>query len=53
MRILLIATAFNSLAQRVYAELGDAGHELEVVIAACGEGEVREAVFGQIGRAHV
>ena len=49
MRILLIATAFNSLAQRVYAELGDAGHELEVVIAACGEGEVREAVFGPGG----
>lgn len=46
MRILLIATAFNSLAQRVYAELADEGHELEVVVAACGEDEVREAVFG-------
>ncbi|HET9168034.1 MAG TPA: hydrogenase maturation protein [Actinospica sp.] len=46
MRILLIATAFNSLAQRVYAELGDEGHELEVVVAACGDAEVREAVFG-------
>ncbi|HWG23573.1 enoyl-CoA hydratase-related protein [Actinospica sp.] len=49
MRILLIATAFNSLAQRVYAELADAGHELEVVIAACGVDEVREAVFGPGG----
>ncbi len=49
MRILLIATAFNSLAQRVYAELGDEGHELEVVIAACGVGEVRETVFGPGG----
>ncbi|HTJ72860.1 MAG TPA: enoyl-CoA hydratase-related protein [Actinospica sp.] len=51
MRILLIATAFNSLAQRVYAELADAGHELEVVVAACGDGEVREAVFGPDGAA--
>ena len=46
MRILLIATAFNSLSQRVHAELADDGHELEVVLAACGEREVREAVFG-------
>lgn len=51
MRILLIATAFNSLAQRVHAELADEGHELEVVIASCGEGEVREAVFGPGGGA--
>ena len=49
MRILLIATAFNSLAQRVYAELADDGHELEVVVAACGDREVREAVFGPGG----
>lgn len=49
MRILLIATAFNSLAQRVHAELADAGHELEVVVAACGEREVRAAVFGPGG----
>lgn len=49
MRILLIASAFNSLAQRVHAELADEGHELEVVIAACGEGEVRAAVFGPDG----
>ena len=49
MRILLIATAFNSLSQRVHAELADDGHELEVVVAACGEREVREAVFGPEG----
>ena len=47
MRILLISTAFNSLSQRVHAELTDDGHELEVVVAACGEREVREAVFGE------
>ena len=46
MRILLIASAFNSLTQRVHAELADDGHELEVVLAACGEHELREAVFG-------
>lgn len=46
MRILLIATAFNSLAQRMHAELADGGHELEVVLAGCGDGQVREAVFG-------
>jgi putative two-component system hydrogenase maturation factor HypX/HoxX len=50
-RILLIATAFNSLSQRVYAELCDDGHELAVVLAACGENEVREAVFGPGGGA--
>lgn len=43
MRILLVASAFNSLTQRVHAELTDAGHELEAV---CGGGDdaVREAV---------
>ncbi|MFE6740270.1 hydrogenase maturation protein [Streptomyces tubercidicus] len=30
MRILLIAGAFNSLTQRVYAELGDHGHQVSV-----------------------
>jgi putative two-component system hydrogenase maturation factor HypX/HoxX len=30
MRILLLATAFNSLTQRVYVELADAGHDLAV-----------------------
>ena len=46
MRILLIVTAFNSLSQRVHAELADEGHDLAVVLAACGEQEVRDAVFG-------
>lgn len=49
MRILLIATAFNSLSQRVHAELSELGHELAVVLAACGERELREAVFGPDG----
>jgi putative two-component system hydrogenase maturation factor HypX/HoxX len=48
-RILLIATAFNSLSQRVHAELSDEGHELAVAVAACGERELREAVFGPGG----
>jgi hypothetical protein len=30
MRILLLVTAFNSLTQRVYVELADAGHDLAV-----------------------
>lgn len=46
MRILLIATAFNSLSQRVHAELAEEGHEVAVVLAACGKQEMREAVFG-------
>ena len=46
MRILLIASAFNSLSQRIHAELAEEGHELAVVLAACGESELREAVFG-------
>jgi putative two-component system hydrogenase maturation factor HypX/HoxX len=46
LRILLIATAFNSLSQRLHAELAQEGHELAVVLAACGESELREAVFG-------
>jgi putative two-component system hydrogenase maturation factor HypX/HoxX len=45
-RILLIATAFNSLSQRVHAELTDAGNDVAVVLAACGDREVRDAVFG-------
>lgn len=42
MRILLVASAFNSLTQRVYAELGDLGHQL---YAVCGgdDDAVREA----------
>jgi len=46
LRILLIATAFNSLSQRVHTELAEEGHEVAVVLAACGEQELREAVFG-------
>ncbi|MCH6162665.1 hydrogenase maturation protein [Streptomyces marispadix] len=42
MRILLVASAFNSLTQRVQAELTDLGHELDYV---CGDdGALREAV---------
>jgi putative two-component system hydrogenase maturation factor HypX/HoxX len=33
MRILLIASAYNSLTQRVHAELADRGHELSVELA--------------------
>jgi putative two-component system protein, hydrogenase maturation factor HypX/HoxX len=33
MRILLIASAYNSLTQRVHAELGDRGHEVSVELA--------------------
>jgi putative two-component system protein, hydrogenase maturation factor HypX/HoxX len=42
-RILLVASAFNSLTQRVHAELTDLGHELGYV---CGDddGALREAV---------
>jgi putative two-component system protein, hydrogenase maturation factor HypX/HoxX len=42
-RILLVASAFNSLTQRVHAELTDLGHELDY---ACGgdDGALREAV---------
>ncbi len=43
LRILLIASAFNSLTQRVYAELGDRGHVV-VFALADGDDSVREAV---------
>jgi putative two-component system hydrogenase maturation factor HypX/HoxX len=43
MRILLVASAFNSLTQRVHAELGDCGHASAVVLATEDEA-VREAV---------
>jgi putative two-component system protein, hydrogenase maturation factor HypX/HoxX len=43
MRILLIASAYNSLTQRVHAELGDRGHEVAVELAL-DEGLMREAV---------
>ncbi|GHF71728.1 hydrogenase maturation protein [Streptomyces mashuensis] len=44
MEILLVASAFNSLTQRVYAELSDRRHRVEVVLAAHGDDEVRRAV---------
>ncbi len=37
MRILLMATAFNSLTQRVYVELADVGHELAVSLVRDGD----------------
>ncbi|MEU0967400.1 hydrogenase maturation protein [Streptomyces sp. NPDC005917] len=44
MDILLVASAFNSLSQRVYAELSDLGHHVAVVLAAHGPDAVRSAV---------
>ncbi|MEV6999725.1 hydrogenase maturation protein [Streptomyces sp. NPDC093982] len=44
MDILLVASAFNSLSQRVYAELSDQGHRVEVVLASHGPEAVRAAV---------
>ena len=43
MRILLIASAYNSLTQRVHAELADHGHELSVELAL-GDEVMREGV---------
>jgi putative two-component system protein, hydrogenase maturation factor HypX/HoxX len=44
MDILLVASAFNSLSQRVYAELADLGHRVDVVLASHGPDAVRAAV---------
>ncbi|MGW2708812.1 hydrogenase maturation protein [Streptomyces sp. NPDC001356] len=44
MDILLVASAFNSLSQRLFAELSDLGHQLDVVLAAHGPDPVRAAV---------
>ncbi|MEU3825095.1 hydrogenase maturation protein [Streptomyces sp. NPDC029080] len=44
MNILLVASAFNSLSQRLYAELSDHGHQVDVVLAAHGPDPVRTAV---------
>ncbi|MEU6815439.1 enoyl-CoA hydratase-related protein [Streptomyces sp. NPDC046860] len=44
MDILLVASAFNSLSQRAYAELSDAGHRVDVVLATHGPDPVRAAV---------
>ena len=43
MRILLIASAYNSLTQRVHAELADRGHEVSVELAL-GDEVMREGV---------
>ncbi|MGX1565223.1 hydrogenase maturation protein [Streptomyces sp. NPDC055506] len=44
MDILLVVSAFNSLSQRVYAELSDEGHRVDVVLASHGADAVRAAV---------
>ncbi|MFE9644953.1 enoyl-CoA hydratase-related protein [Streptomyces sp. NPDC006365] len=44
MDILLVASTFNSLSQRVYAELSDQGHRVGVVLASHGTGAVLAAV---------
>jgi putative two-component system protein, hydrogenase maturation factor HypX/HoxX len=38
MRILLIASAYNSMTQRVHAELVDRGHEVSVELTLGGRG---------------
>ncbi|MGW1287217.1 hydrogenase maturation protein [Streptomyces sp. NPDC002586] len=43
MNILLVASAFNSLSQRMYAELSDLGHRVDVVLASHGVEQVRAA----------
>ncbi|MFC8074493.1 hydrogenase maturation protein [Streptomyces sp. NPDC057307] len=43
MDILLVASAFNSLTQRVFAELGDRGHSVRVELAL-GDEPLRDAV---------
>ncbi|WP_405828160.1 enoyl-CoA hydratase-related protein [Streptomyces sp. NBC_01176] len=44
MDILLVASAFNSLSQRLYAEMSGHGHRVEVVLATHGPDPVRAAV---------
>ncbi|MEU6577598.1 hydrogenase maturation protein [Streptomyces sp. NPDC046805] len=44
MDILLVVSAFNSLSQRVYAELSDLGHRVDVVLASHDPDTVRAAV---------
>ncbi|MGY1399110.1 enoyl-CoA hydratase-related protein [Streptomyces sp. SS10] len=44
MDIMLVASAFNSLSQRVFAELSDRGHRVDVVLASHGADAVRAAV---------
>ncbi|GAB2461794.1 hydrogenase maturation protein [Comamonas humi] len=44
MHILLVASAFNSLTQRIYTELAEHGHSLGVSLALGDDEELREAV---------
>ncbi|MEV5428123.1 enoyl-CoA hydratase-related protein [Streptomyces sp. NPDC052701] len=44
MDLLLVASAFNSLSQRVYAELSDLGHRVDAVLASHGAAAIRAAV---------
>ncbi|MFI6564960.1 enoyl-CoA hydratase-related protein [Streptomyces sp. NPDC050534] len=44
MDILLVVSAFNSLSQRVYAELSDLEHRVDVVLASHGADAIRAAV---------
>ncbi|TXS68689.1 hydrogenase maturation protein [Streptomyces sp. me109] len=44
MDILLVASAFNSLSQRLYVELSGHGHRVEVVLATHGPAPVRAAL---------
>jgi len=44
MRILLLASAFNSLTQRVFAELRDHGHTVSVELAPGDAGRLTAAV---------
>jgi putative two-component system protein, hydrogenase maturation factor HypX/HoxX len=43
MRILLLSSAYNSLTQRVHAELADGGHDVSVELAL-GDEAMREAL---------
>ncbi len=43
MRVLLVSSAFNSMTQRFFVELSDAGHEVAVEIYAGDEGRLEEA----------
>ena len=46
MRVLLVASAYNSLTQRVHVELADRGHEVSVELAVSDE-VLREGVARQ------
>jgi putative two-component system hydrogenase maturation factor HypX/HoxX len=43
MRILLIASGYNSMTQRVHAELADGGHEVSVELAL-GDEALRDGI---------